>query len=203
MSKTVDARGLACPQPVVLAGKALAEAGAEQVTVIVDEAAAVENVTRLARARGFELTRADRPDGTYLTLRSPGSPPAPAAQPAAPATSPQPGAGATLVLVTSDSLGHGPAELGERLMGVFLHTLLEVEPRPRTLIFMNTGVKLTVKGARALDDLQALAGQGTEVLSCGTCLGYFELTDQLAVGKVSNMFEIATLLLEAGRVVQL
>jgi selenium metabolism protein YedF len=201
---TVDARGKACPQPVVLAGKAMD--GADAVTVIVDERAAVENVTRLARSRGFALDRSDRPDGTWLVLRRQGSPPAPADQATAGAAAlpaPQPAASAPVVLCTSDALGHGPAELGERLLAVFLNTLLEVAPRPRAVVFMNTGVRLTVNGSRALDDLRALAGRGVEVLSCGTCLNYFGLAAELAVGRVSNMFEIATLLLEAGRVVQL
>jgi selenium metabolism protein YedF len=108
-----------------------------------------------------------------------------------------------VVFVPSDCLGRGPAELGERLMGAFFHTLLEVEPKPKTLIFMNSGVKLTVEGSRALDDFRALAKQGVDIVACGTCLGYFEITEKLAVGRVSNMYDIATALLEAGRIVEL
>jgi len=88
-------------------------------------------------------------------------------------------------------------------MGAFFHSLLEVRPKPQTIIFMNSGVKLVAQGSRALDDLEALAAQGIDVLACGTCLGYFELTEKLAVGRVSNMYDIATALLEAGKVVEL
>src|SRR5512145_1697727 len=107
----VDARGLACPQPVVLTMQAMATA--EQVTVVVDNVAAVENVTRLARSRGFGVEISERPDGTYLVLRRAGL----AAIEAAPtpaATRPPDGL-PTVVFVTSSSLGDGPAELGERL----------------------------------------------------------------------------------------
>ena len=114
-----------------------------------------------------------------------------------------PAGGPLVLFIPSDCLGRGPAELGERLMGGFFHALLEVEPRPQAIIFMNSGVKLVVEGSRALEDLQALAAQGVDLLACGTCLGYFELTSKLAVGRVSNMYDIATLLLEAGKIVEL
>ena len=115
----------------------------------------------------------------------------------------QQAAGTTVVFVPSDCLGRGPAELGERLMGAFFHTLLEVGPRPSKIIFMNTGVRLAVEGSRAIDDLRALAKEGVDILACGTCLGYFQLTEKLAVGQVSNMYDIGTALLEAGRIVEL
>jgi selenium metabolism protein YedF len=108
-----------------------------------------------------------------------------------------------VVFVSADCLGRGPAELGERLMGAFFHTLLEVEPKPKTIIFMNTGVKLPAEGSRAVEDIRALAAQGIDIMACGTCLSYFELTEKLAVGRVSNMYDIATALLEAGKIVEL
>jgi selenium metabolism protein YedF len=201
VTQIVDARGRACPQPVVLTSKAIA--AAYQVTVIVDDPVAVENVTRLARSKGFSIEACEKADGIYLSLRREGAPAESTDEPMIECASSQPATSATVVFVPSDSLGRGPAELGERLMGAFFHTLLELTPRPRTIIFMNTGVKLAVEGSRALDDLRSLAGLGVDILACGTCLGYFELTEKLAVGRVSNMYDIASTLLEAGRVVEL
>lgn len=202
MIKTVDARGLACPQPVVLTGKAIAVA--DRVTVIVNDAVAVENITRLARSRGFSVETTEKADGIYLGLRREGAGVASTdAEPVISCAVSQPASGQLVIFVPSDSLGRGPGELGERLMGAFFHSLLEVAARPGTIIFMNSGVKLTAEGSRALDDLRALAEQGVDILSCGTCLSYFELTEKLAVGRVSNMYDIATALLEAGRVVEL
>ncbi len=200
MKQTVDARGLACPQPVVLTLKALADAS--EVVTIVDNAAAVENVTRLGRSKGCTVEVDAKPDGTYLTLRREGAVPEARTEHVV-VCSTAPATGPLVLFVPSDSLGRGPAELGERLMGAFFHSLLEVKPKPATIIFMNAGVKLAVEGSRALDDLQALAAQGIDILSCGTCLGYFGLSDKLRVGRVSNMYDIATALLEAGRVVEL
>lgn len=207
MSRVVDARGLACPQPVVLTGKALAQA--DHVTTIVDNPVAVENVTRLARSKGFSVSIAERPEGTYLTLCREGAREEPEGM-AVPLSLPrradenrQPAAGGTVLLVASDCIGRGPAELGARLMATFFQILPQLDSRPAKIILMNSGVKLATENSACLEDLRALAEQGIEILACGTCLNYFDLTKRLAVGRVSDMYEIATSLFEAGRTVEL
>jgi selenium metabolism protein YedF len=207
MKEVVDARGLACPQPVVLTRKAIA--AADHVTTIVDNTVAVENVTRFARSKGFSVEVSEKADGSYLTLRREG---AGAEREGTPRTPPlprgeqkgvQPAVSATVLFISSDCIGRGSAELGERLMGAFFQVLPELESRPTKIILMNSGVKLAVEGSPTLEDLRALAEQGVEILACGTCLNYFDLTKKLAVGRVSNMYEIAKSLLEAGRIVDL
>ena len=103
----------------------------------------------------------------------------------------------------SEIMGRGDAELGHILIRSFFHTLGEVEPVPDTLVFFNGGVKLVVDGSPVLEDLEELCGRGVEILACGTCLSYFELKEQVAVGEVSNMYTIAETLLRAGKVVNL
>ena len=202
MSQTVDARALPCPQPVMLTLKAI-NADTE-VTTIVDNQAAVANVTRLAQSKGCAVEAVERADGIYLNIKREGAPPGTTIDEnvvACPTRDPS--TGPLVMFVPSDSLGRGPAELGERLMGALFHSLLEVEPKPDMIIFMNSGVKLAVAGSPALDDIRTLEARGIDVLACGTCLGYFELTEKLAVGRVSNMYDIATALLGAGRIVEL
>ena len=202
MKKIVDARGLTCPQPVVLTIKAIAEA--IEVTTIVDNQAAVENVTRLARSKGCSVDVAEKQDGIYLAIKREGAPAESAvSEHVVVCSTPAAAAGPLVLFVPSDCFGRGSAELGQRLMGAFLHSLRDVAVRPALIIFVNSGVKLAVEGSRALDDIRALAAQGIEILVCGTCLGYFELTQDLAVGQVSNMYDIATALLAAGRIVAL
>ncbi|NMB73847.1 MAG: sulfurtransferase-like selenium metabolism protein YedF [Myxococcales bacterium] len=202
MKQTVDARGLLCPQPVVLTLKALVSA--DEVVTIVDNQTAVENVTRLARSKGCAIAIDKKADGIYLTIHK-GDAPVEMTQADAAVTCPsgEPAAGPLVLFVPSDCFGRGPEELGERLMGAFFHTLRDVEPKPATIVFMNTGVKLVVEGSRALEDIRALADSGIEVLACGTCLGYFKLMEKLSVGRVSNMFDIASILLKAGKIVEL
>jgi intracellular sulfur oxidation DsrE/DsrF family protein len=71
------------------------------------------------------------------------------------------------------------------------------------IVFFNAGVKLVAADSPVLEDLQALAGRGVQILACGTCLGYFELKEKVAVGEVSNMYTIAETMLGAGKVVSL
>jgi selenium metabolism protein YedF len=88
-------------------------------------------------------------------------------------------------------------------MRSFLHTLLELEPKPDLIICANAGVKLVAQGSPVLEELRSLAERGVEILACGTCLDYFGLKDKVAVGTVSNMYTIAERLLAADIVVRL
>lgn len=198
MAKVVDCRGLACPQPVIQTKKAMAEA--EKVTTIVDNDTAKMNVSRMASKEGYAVDVEEKDDGIYLYISKEGAVPGEAAAPAPMAEAP---AGPTVVLVPSDGVGRGDDELGGILIRSFLHTLNEVEPLPSTVIFINTGVKLTVEGSPVLEDLQLLEQRGVNILACGTCLGYFELKEKLAVGEISNMYTIAETLLSAGNLVAL
>ena len=198
MSRLIDCRGLACPQPVIQTKKAMSES--EQITTIVDHDAAVTNVSRMAGKEGFAVDVEEKEDGIYLHLTRIGTEP----QSETPSYAPAEGsAGPLVVLIPSDGMGRGDEELGSILIRSFLHTLNEVEPLPDTIIFLNAGVKLAVEGSLALEDLQALEGKGVEILACGTCLGHFDLKDRISVGQVSNMYSIAETLLAAGRVVAL
>jgi selenium metabolism protein YedF len=188
--KTVDARGRACPEPVILTRTALAETN--ELLVIVDNDTAQMNVRRMAEKSGHRVETEQRADGIYLHITQ-----------AASCTTAEETHHVSniVVLVASDSLGRGDAELGQVLVRGFLHTLNEVEPLPATLVFINSGVKLVTEGSAVLDDLRALCDKGVEVLACGTCLNYYALTDRVAVGQVSNMYSIAEGLLRADKVI--
>lgn len=198
MTTIVDARGLACPQPVILTRRALLAGG--DVTAIVDSTTSQHNVTRMAERAGHRVSAEERSDGIYLHISSAAQA---SAEPAA-RTAPAVTSGALVVLVASEFLGRGEhAELGSVLMRSWFHTLGEVAPAPDVLILVNSGVKLAVQGSPVLDDLRALADSGVQVLACGTCLGYYALKDHLAVGEVSNMYTIAETLLGASKVVSI
>ncbi len=198
MSKIVDARGLACPQPVILTRKALQESDA--VTTIVDNETARSNVSRMAAKQGCQVDVEEREDGIYVHLTRREE----SAEEIAPQMVAVPPASGPLVLtVPSDIMGRGDEELGGILVRAFFHTLGEMEPLPQTIIFFNSGVKLVVEGSPVVEDLQALKARGIEILACGTCLGHFELKDKVVVGEVSNMYTIAETMLGAGKVVSL
>ena len=204
MIRTIDARGLACPQPVVLAKKAMETDAA--LCVLVDNDMAVENIRRLAAKTGCRFRAEPRGGGVQaVTLERTGSAPDAEKQPAGEVLcAPQVGSSTDpLVVVLSDNrMGRGDDTLGELLARSFVHTLLQLDPLPTTILCYNAGVKLVLRGAPTLEDLQALEERGVDILVCGTCLNFFGLTDQVAAGHVSNMYDIAETLARAGRLVR-
>ena len=197
--QTVDAKGLACPQPVVLTRRAMAKG--EPVLTIVDNDVALANVSRMGRSAGWEV-QAETGEGCYYITLTP--PTSLAVAETAPVQA-QPAAldGPLVVLLASDVIGQGDDRLGAVLMRAFLHTLQEVKPKPDVIICMNGGVRLAVEGSQVFEDLRALTEGGIELLLCGTCLDFFGLKDKVSVGTISNMYSIAETLLSAGKVVRL
>jgi selenium metabolism protein YedF len=194
--RKLDARGLACPEPVVLTRKALAEGGFELLEVIVDDPSSLENVVRYAGyARCAVETLAGEAGASRILIRPGGAGAAPEAA-AVPVPGPAAMAGGATVLIAGSGIGAGDEALGALLMRGFLYALAEGETTPLRVILMNGGVKLAVEGSDSLVNLRRLADRGVEILACGTCLEFFLLKESLAIGRVSNMYEIAGILLQ-------
>ncbi len=198
MTTTVDARGLACPQPVVSTRKAMQKT--DHVVTLVDNETSLTNVSRMAEKAGWTVSVAPEGDEYRIELTRRGT--MTQAEPLAVGRT-EALQGPLVLVASSDVMGRGDPELGNILIRSFFHTLGEVEPLPQTILFFNTGVRLACESSQVLDDLRALETKGIELLVCGTCLGYFELTEKLAVGQVSNMYDIAETMLGAGSIVNL
>jgi selenium metabolism protein YedF len=149
MSKVVDCRGLSCPQPVIQTKQALEET--DKITVIVDNSAARDNVSRFVESQGGTVVIDDKKDGIYITVEK--SKDGKHQEKAQPSKTPE--HGPIVVVVPNDQMGRGERELGHILIRSFLHTLTELSNRPDTMIFFNTGVKLTVEGSEVRDDLRS------------------------------------------------
>lgn len=191
----VDNRGLACPMPVVNTKKVLDGIENGRVISIVDNQSALENVTRFARNAGYQVEVTET-SGDYHIAITKGDVTEPVVE-----ESLQGALEDIVYFVSTSSLGQGAEELGKVLMKSFLYTLRERKPAPRAMIFVNSGVWLTTEGSPVLEHLEILAGAGTGILSCGTCLDYYNLKEKLAVGRVSNMYEITEQLAGTGKVV--
>ncbi len=109
--------------------------------------------------------------------------------------------GSAVVLITGDRFGTGDKQLGEILMKAFLNTLWDTEPGPEKIIFINDGVWMTTEGSEVLDALNLLEKAGVEILSCGTCLDYYNLREKLKVGQITNMKATVASLLAADKVI--
>lgn len=199
MSQIIDAKGKPCPTPVLMAKSAMAQ-GADSFTVLVDNPTAVENLKRLADNQGFTAAVREE-DGAYALdfVRGEGCA---ACEAAVQSPLPAPG-GDWAVFVGRDIIGAGDRELGTNLMRMFFYTLTQSEDKPGAVLFMNAGVKLPTLDEQVVEHLKALEGAGVEIQVCGTCLNFYQLTDRLQVGTVSNMYDIVTRMQKAAKVISL
>lgn len=199
----IDARGLQCPAPVLKVRSALSNADVQCVVVTLDNEDSAENVTRTGRSLGCEVSFEQLGDDYIVTLtREAGI--SVANQPTVDELCPVSGDGenTVAVFITSDTIGKGDDSLGRLLMIAFTKTVLEMTPLPKTVALMNGGVKLVSQQSELAQTFAKLESKGTEILVCGTCLDFFKLKDQLAVGTISNMYDILNSLYTADRIVK-
>ncbi len=200
--RTIDCRGLACPQPVLETKKALDKPDAGEILVLLDNPGSRENVRRFAESQGHRVSVTEEKGVFNLRIEKGQKKEEPTRMAGKEIETKQSLASLDFVVfIDSDSLGRGSEELGRILMRSFLQTLEQSEIQPQKIILINSGVKLACEGSEVLEDLQELSGKGAEVLSCGTCLDYFGIQKKLLAGKVSNMYEILKSLASAGKVI--
>ena len=108
----------------------------------------------------------------------------------------------TIVVISSDRMGNGNDALGKVLIKGFIYAITQLDTLPKKMLFYNGGATLTVEGSDSLEDLKSLEAQGVEILTCGTCLDYYEVKDKLAVGSVTNMYSIVEAMTEAGKIIK-
>lgn len=195
----IDARGLACPRPVMLAKEAV-DRGLNEFELLVDNPVGAANVQRFLQKNGFSVCPQEK-DGLYtIGAQREGTVPAPNE---VAAERQETRFEDVAVVICQSTLGGRDDELGEVLIKGFLSTLADRAVAPRTVALMNEAVKLTLPGHSASDSLKQLEDRGVNLLVCGTCTNHFGITDQVRAGTVSNMFEITEALLEAKRTVTL
>jgi|LSQX01.3.fsa_nt_gb selenium metabolism protein YedF len=187
MKIEVDARGELCPRPVIMTKKELDKLDEGTITTIVDNEVAKDNISKLASGMGLKFTVDKTKEDEYyihinkwITEKVTEEVLACEVDHFKDLT----------IVFNSDKMGQGNEELGGILVKGLMYTIKETTPLPSTLIFYNSGVKLTCEGSEALDDLKAMESAGVEILSCGLCLDYYRIQDKLAVGHITNMYNI-------------
>ncbi|MDR1376069.1 MAG: sulfurtransferase-like selenium metabolism protein YedF [Synergistaceae bacterium] len=226
--KTIDARGKACPEPVILT-KACVDQGEKEVEVLLDNPVSASNVRRFLENKGFSVQLKDD-DGMLTILAGPkneqikvaavpskkqGQEPPRQTRPGA-STEPQEQAESARpfsdfpteketfsVLVTCQNIGQSDQQLGDVLMKSFLGTLSQLDDAPLAVALMNEGVKLALYDSSSCDHLKNLEKKGTLILVCGTCVSHFHIAEQVGVGTISNMFEIVETLNKAKKIITL
>ena len=202
MKKIIDCRGLACPLPVVNAKKASEELTAgDMLTILVDNEIAVQNLTRFAEHKGFGVSAEKKEDKDYaVIMRISGT--AVAVQEEEIVCAVDFRRKGMLVVLSGNVMGTGDDKLGTSLMKAFVFALTKQDQLPDTILCYNTGAYLTCEGADTLEDLKLLESEGVTILTCGTCLDFYGLKEKLAVGSITNMYDIVERMENAAQIIK-
>lgn len=203
----VDAMGDQCPIPVIKTKKALKEiTETTLVEVHVYNEIAVQNLSKMAKQKNLEY-KCEKLEEQHYIIKINAEAEGVSIQQKAPAENDKEicypdRKSNTVVVLSSNQMGNGSEELGQILMKGFIFALTELDELPSTVLLYNSGVKLSTEGSNSIEDLKTLQAQGVEILSCGTCLNYYDLTEKLQVGDVTNMYFILEKMAQADKIIR-
>ncbi len=203
MKKQLDARGLACPEPVLRAREIILAESPKIIEIIVDNQAARENVTRFLGSQGYAVS--DHAEGEiFRVIGQREAEELVKMQKSNGEDAKKPGKEnqqQILVLIMTDTMGKGDDELGHKLMINYIKTLNELGRELWQLVFVNGGVRLTCKNSPVIEELKKYEENGTIILSCGTCMEHLGLTQEKGVGGLTNMLDIVMAQQHADKVI--
>lgn len=201
----VDARGEQCPIPVIKAKKALESAKkGDLVVVFVDNEIAVQNLQKLATQKNEGFQWKKNGDSEYEAVFTVGNSDS-AQEEELEISCEMPTLNRkkkTVVAIASNQMGVGEEALGKTLLKGFLYALTQQDVLPDTILFYNGGASISCEGSDSLEDLKWLEQQGVEIITCGTCLNFYGIAEKLAVGKVTNMYEIVQTMMSADSLIK-
>lgn len=197
----VNAIGDNCPIPVVKVKKAIdGLTGSAIVEVSVDNEIAVQNVTKMVNQKNLESTFEKVGEKHYVIKIECGEIAEKELTEEVVCTVEK--EEKMVVVLSSDKMGEGDEELGKVLIKGFIYAITQLDKYPKAVLLYNSGVKLSSEGSDSLEDLKVLEENGVEILSCGTCLNFYNLQDKLQVGKVTNMYSIVEELAGATNIIR-
>ena len=192
----IDARGLACPKPVINTKKELDNIEEGIVIVTVDNNIAKQNILKLSNSLNCE-SRIIKEEKDLISIEI------------------KKGDNVIIeeqikdeldnkcIFISSNKMGNGNDELGEILMKGFVYTLTESKPYPKSILLVNSAVKLSTENYDTVQNLKILEESGVEILSCGTCLDYYGLKESLKVGNITNMYTIVDIMKNSSQTISI
>ena len=184
----VDAIGQVCPVPIIMTKNALKKIEEGKVEVSVDNKISLENLEKMSKEMGYAYNIQSSGEIYRIVINK-----------VKENVNIIEESDNTVVVISSQFMGSGDPELGKILMKGFIYTLSEMDFLPKTILLYNEGVKLAIEGSESLNDLLVLETRGVEILSCGTCLNFYGITEKLKAGTITNMYTIAEKQLRATR----
>lgn len=200
--KTIDAKGKACPLPVVMAKKEM-ENGTTNFDIVVDNMIAVNNIEKLVKTKGASMTYKEDSGAFIVSISATESENCPECEVIINEVASINAKGNWTLFVSKEFMGTGDDVLGKKLIDMFLYTLTQTDDLPKNIIFMNGGVKVPSNDEQAIEHLNVLKDMGVRIVVCGTCLNFFGLENDLKIGEISNMYEITELLQTSPKVITL
>ncbi|MGL4402547.1 MAG: sulfurtransferase-like selenium metabolism protein YedF [Fusobacteriaceae bacterium] len=194
----LDAIGKTCPLPIIMLKNALKDIPVGEVELLVDNEISVQNIEKFCKELGYQYSF-QKKDGIFsfhitkkmMETKVPTSESVLAVSD-----------DSYCVVVDSDEMGKGDSALGKTLIKGFIYTLTEMENLPKAIIFYNKGVFLATEGCETEEDLKKLQSMGVEILSCGACVNFYNLTDKVKVGIITNMYNIINTQTKYGKVIK-
>ncbi|MCR4709217.1 MAG: sulfurtransferase-like selenium metabolism protein YedF [Clostridiales bacterium] len=201
---SVNAMGDQCPIPVIKTRNTLNEI--KEPTIIeveVDNEVAVQNVTRFAASKNMKAKAEILVDKHFrITIDAVPVEGGTVAKDDQEVDCGIDRRGNTVVVVNSATMGIGNDELGKVLMKGFIYAVSQLEELPSTILFYNGGVNISTEGSASLEDLKSMEAQGVTIKTCGTCLDYYNLKEKLAVGTITNMYDIVETMNNAAHIIR-
>lgn len=191
----VNAIGQTCPIPVIMTKNALKEITEGSIEVSIDNKISKENIEKFSKEMGFSFTTREKNGIFFIQINK-------TINGALPNSSTSNDENNTIIVIASDKMGDGETALGETLMKGFIYTLTEMESLPKAILFYNKGVFLTASNETTIKDLKILEERGVEILSCGACLNFYHLENNIAVGSITNMYNIIEKQMKANKVIR-
>lgn len=185
----IDARGLLCPEPVILTKKELDKADVNEIETLVDNEVAVNNLKKLAESLGASA-EVETIENYFSVKIKKGQGNLAAAN------------DDLVITFAQDHVGDDK-ELGDILVKSFVYTLTEAVHKPREILLCNTGVKLVTSNSPVLEDLKKLEAEGVVINACGLCLDFYHLKDDVQVGGITNMYDIYEKMAQAGHLIRI
>jgi selenium metabolism protein YedF len=202
--KIVDTKGQLCPAPLIATKRALKETQpGESFVVLTDNQTSFTNVSRFLKDNNTPFTSTEKGGLWTLTVtKNTGELSKPNVEEYCEVEVPHFQKGDFVIAISSDRMGEGDADLGTLLMTNFIKAVHDLDILPSKMVFYNRGVFLGRKESSVLELLKDLERMGVTLFLCGTCINHYSLRDEITIGNVSNMFEIAQIMSSAGKVLK-
>ncbi|MDP3507060.1 MAG: sulfurtransferase-like selenium metabolism protein YedF [Candidatus Melainabacteria bacterium] len=228
MKKSLDLRGLTCPEPVLRTKKLIDDQSLSRIEILVDSEVNVQNLTRLGNSQKLSVQSQAKGEHFEVVLQRAATiakDEHAAHSHEADNKQRQPShmvAGGnqnlsstgTIILISRNTFGSTSGEsdrnsdkvkedqdFSSNLLNLFLQTLLQSGHEPRAILMVNSGVQLMDPDGPYIKVLTELREKGIEVLACGLCLDYYGLKSKVQIEQVTNMFAICEYLFSADRII--